>query len=49
MFVKHYVRRSLLSKMLEEILDTRVMVKEGMKATTNDKVRTVFAESGHAR
>ncbi|KAI5480032.1 hypothetical protein MNV49_001997 [Pseudohyphozyma bogoriensis] len=31
MFVKEHVRRSLLAKMLKELLDTRVMVKGGMK------------------
>lgn len=31
MFVKPQVRRSLLAKMLTEILDTRVMVKKSMK------------------
>jgi DNA polymerase elongation subunit (family B) len=41
MFVKHYIRRSLLAKMLDEFLDTRVMVKEGMKAVKDDKVRFV--------
>lgn len=31
MFLKPQVRRSMLSKMLTEILDTRVMVKKSMK------------------
>ncbi|EJU02050.1 hypothetical protein DACRYDRAFT_107768 [Dacryopinax primogenitus] len=37
MFVKDHVRRSLLSKMLSELLDTRVMVKQGMKTAKGDK------------
>lgn len=38
MFVKPQVRKSLLSKMLSEFLDTRVMIKESMKAVKDDKV-----------
>ncbi|CEQ38813.1 SPOSA6832_00268 [Sporobolomyces salmonicolor] len=38
MFVKPEVRKSLLAKMLTELLDTRVMVKSSMKSVTNDKV-----------
>ena len=41
MFVKHDVRKSLLSKMLSEILDTRVMVKSSM-ALTENKVGAVM-------
>lgn len=37
-FVKPAVRKSLLAKMLGEILDTRVMVKQAMKGYRNDKV-----------
>lgn len=37
MFVKHHVRKSLLSKMLSEFLDTRVMIKQSMKLTKDDK------------
>ncbi|EGG11103.1 uncharacterized protein MELLADRAFT_33498 [Melampsora larici-populina 98AG31] len=37
MFVKPQVRKSLLSKMLSEFLDTRVMIKESMKAVKDDK------------
>ncbi|KZO93552.1 hypothetical protein CALVIDRAFT_251995 [Calocera viscosa TUFC12733] len=36
-FVKEHVRRSLLSKMLSELLDTRAMVKQGMKTAKGDK------------
>ncbi|RXK35490.1 hypothetical protein M231_07268 [Tremella mesenterica] len=36
-FVKPAVRKSLLSKMLGEILDTRVMVKQAMKGARGDK------------
>ena len=38
MFAKPTIRRSLLSKMLKEMLDTRVMIKESMKRVS-DKVR----------
>ena len=38
-FVKPAVRKSLLAKMLGEILDTRVMVKHAMKGSRSDKVR----------
>lgn len=38
MFVKPEVRKSLLAKMLAELLDTRVMVKAGMKGAEGDKV-----------
>ena len=37
MYVKPEIRKSLLAKMLGEILETRVMVKSGMKADKNDK------------
>ena len=37
-FVKPAVRKSLLAKMLGEILDTRVMVKHAMKGARGDKV-----------
>ncbi|CBQ72168.1 probable catalytic subunit of DNA polymerase zeta UPR-1 [Sporisorium reilianum SRZ2] len=37
LFVKPDVRKSLLAKMLSEILDTRVMVKGSMKGTKADK------------
>ena len=37
-FVKPAVRKSLLAKMLGEILDTRVMVKQAMKGARSDKV-----------
>ncbi|POW05385.1 hypothetical protein PSTT_09744, partial [Puccinia striiformis] len=40
MFVKHHVRKSLLSKMLSEFLDTRVMIKQSMKLTKDDKALT---------
>jgi len=38
MYVKPNVRKSLLAKMLGELLDTRVMVKTAMKGYRNDKV-----------
>lgn len=40
-FVKPAVRKSLLAKMLGEILDTRVMIKYAMKGSRNDKVGLV--------
>ncbi|WVF72225.1 hypothetical protein IAT40_007037 [Kwoniella sp. CBS 6097] len=39
-FVKPAVRKSLLAKMLGEILDTRVMVKHAMKGSRGDKSLT---------
>ena len=38
MYVKTEIRKSLLAKMLTEILETRVMVKSGMKKDKDDKV-----------
>ncbi|KAF2691597.1 hypothetical protein K458DRAFT_425528 [Lentithecium fluviatile CBS 122367] len=37
MYVKQEMRKSLLAKMLGEILETRVMVKSGMKEDKDDK------------
>jgi DNA polymerase zeta len=37
MYVKQEMRKSLLAKMLGEILETRVMVKSGMKVDKDDK------------
>ncbi len=37
MYAKTEVRKSLLAKMLSEILETRVMVKSGMKVDRHDK------------
>ncbi|WVO13980.1 hypothetical protein L204_101605 [Cryptococcus depauperatus] len=39
-FVKPAVRKSLLAKMLTEILDTRVMIKSAMKEAKDDKFLT---------
>lgn len=36
-YARPHIRRSLLAKMLSEILETRVMVKSGMKADKEDK------------
>ncbi|KAM0755963.1 hypothetical protein T439DRAFT_295975 [Meredithblackwellia eburnea MCA 4105] len=36
-FAKPHIRMSLLSKMLTELLDSRVMVKDGMKRVSADK------------
>ncbi|KAG6031161.1 hypothetical protein E4U41_007696, partial [Claviceps citrina] len=38
MYVGTEIRKSLLAKMLTEILETRVMVKSGMKADKDDRV-----------
>jgi DNA polymerase zeta len=38
MYAKQEARQSLLAKMLSEILETRVMVKTGMKADKDDRV-----------
>jgi DNA polymerase zeta len=38
MFVKPTLRKSLLAKMLAELLDTRVMIKSSMKGYKADKV-----------
>ncbi|BDD63382.1 DNA polymerase zeta [Monascus purpureus] len=38
MYTKPAVRRSLLARMLSEILETRVMLKTGMKADKDDKI-----------
>ncbi|GAB0133099.1 hypothetical protein EsDP_00001515 [Epichloe bromicola] len=38
MYVKTDIRKSLLAKMLTEILETRVMIKSGMKRDKDDKV-----------
>ena len=40
MYVKPEVRRGLLGRMLTELLDTRVMVKQAMKRAHNNKVST---------
>ena len=38
MYVKETVRKGLLARMLTELLDTRVMVKQAMKGAKDDKV-----------
>lgn len=38
MYVKQDVRKGLLGRMLTELLDTRVMVKQAMKGVKDDKV-----------
>ena len=42
MYVKPCVRRGLLSRMLVELLDTRVMVKQAMKRVGGDKVAALL-------
>ena len=37
-YAKPTVRKSLLAKMLEEVLETRVMVKQAMKTAKSNKV-----------
>jgi len=37
MYISQTIRKSLLAKMLTEVLDTQVMVKNGMKHDKNDK------------
>ena len=37
MYVKQELRKSLLAKMLAELLETRIMVKNGMKRDKDDK------------
>lgn len=37
MYAKPHVREGLLGRMLVELLDTRVMVKQAMKAVKSDK------------
>ncbi|KAH8589892.1 hypothetical protein B0O99DRAFT_317836 [Bisporella sp. PMI_857] len=39
MYTRPEIRKSLLAKMLSEILETRVMVKSGMKVDKNDKLK----------
>jgi hypothetical protein len=41
MFVKPTLRKSLLAKMVGELLDTRVMIKQAMKGWKSDKVGSV--------
>lgn len=45
MFAKERVRKSLLAKMVGELLETRVMVKGSMKAVADDKVRPCLSPS----
>ncbi len=42
MYVKQTVRRGLLGRMLTELLDTRVMVKQAMKGAKDDKVTSAW-------
>ena len=45
MYVKPTVRKGLLGRMLTELLDTRVMVKQAMKGVKGDKVKAVLVTS----
>ena len=42
LFVKPEVRKGLLGRMLTELLNTRVMIKQAMKGVMDDKVCTRF-------
>lgn len=42
MFVKPEIRKSLLAKMLAELLDTRVMIKRAMKDYKQDSVSVYY-------
>ena len=44
MYVKPEVRKGLLGRMLTELLDTRVMVKQAMKRVRDHKVRVTELE-----
>lgn len=44
LFVKPQVRQGLLGRMLTELLNTRVMVKQAMKAARGNKVRLLTNE-----
>ena len=45
-YVKPEVRKGLLARMLTELLDTRVMVKQAMKGTRDDKVLIMILFNG---
>ena len=50
MYVKQEVRKGLLGRMLKELLDTRVMVKQAMKGARDDKVEVYtksYVRTGH--
>lgn len=44
-YVKSHVRKGLLSRMLIELLDTRVMVKQAMKRVGSDKASQCYCQS----
>lgn len=46
MYVKQNIRKGLLGRMLTELLDTRVMVKQAMKRVGNNKVSILIARFG---
>jgi DNA polymerase zeta len=43
MYAKPHLRRGLLGRMLKELLETRVMVKQSMKGVKDDKARHAVA------
>ena len=43
-YAKQPVRKSLLAKMLEELLETRVMVKQAMKTAKGNKVFILLSD-----
>jgi DNA polymerase zeta len=48
MYVKAEVRKGLLGRMLVELLETRVMVKQAMKRVGDDKVMSLWLASSTA-
>jgi DNA polymerase zeta len=46
MYAKPEVRQGLLGRMLKELLDTRVMVKQAMKRVKDDKVNVLYLPQG---
>lgn len=44
-YAKQSLRKSLLAKMLREILDTRVMVKTGMKTSKGNRVSSAIRQT----
>ena len=44
MYLQQTVRQGLLGRMLSELLDTRVMVKQAMKSPSCDKVTALFRQ-----
>jgi hypothetical protein len=47
-YAKPEVRKGLLGRMLIELLNTRIMVKQAMKGITNDKVGSVGGDDSES-